>query len=336
MKVVHYLNQFFAGVGGEEAADAGPSLMPGPQGPGKGVGFEIATTLVCGDNFFAEHEDEAVSQLIRWIKDEAPDVLMLGPAFGSGRYGYACGILAREAVRLGVPSVSGMHPDNPGVTAAEGAAYIYPAKQTVAGMREVLPKMADLSQRLAAGAPVGSAQEEGYLPRGLRGNELESCSGAERAMNLLLQKLAGQTESEIAPVTELVPPPPPVVVADSTIAVVTEAGCVPRGNPDHLSSVRGRSWHEYSLDGLQGLSAETHEIVHGGFDVLPANRDPNRLVPIDALRALESAGVIGRLHGSLFTTTGNGTPVAAARRFGQEIASELKSSGVQAALLTGT
>ena len=34
MKVVHYLNQFFAGLGGEEAADHHPEYREGPVGPG--------------------------------------------------------------------------------------------------------------------------------------------------------------------------------------------------------------------------------------------------------------------------------------------------------------
>ena len=34
MKVVHYLNQFFGGVGGEEFADTPPNFLEGPVGPG--------------------------------------------------------------------------------------------------------------------------------------------------------------------------------------------------------------------------------------------------------------------------------------------------------------
>ena len=35
MKVVHYLNQFFAGIGGEEQADSPPEVRPGALGPGR-------------------------------------------------------------------------------------------------------------------------------------------------------------------------------------------------------------------------------------------------------------------------------------------------------------
>ena len=172
MTVVHYLNQFFAGHGGEEAADAEPFRIDGPVGPGNALvaaGITPDTTIGCGDDFFGQHEAEALRSLLGWIAELHPDVLICGPSFGSGRYGYACGVVAREAARRGIPVVAGMTPDSPGVLASEGAAYIVPTGSNVASMRTVLPTIASLASRLAAGAPVGGPDEEGYLPRGLRG-----------------------------------------------------------------------------------------------------------------------------------------------------------------------
>jgi glycine reductase len=37
VKVVHYLNQFFAGLGGEEAAGHAPVRLEGAVGPGRGL-----------------------------------------------------------------------------------------------------------------------------------------------------------------------------------------------------------------------------------------------------------------------------------------------------------
>ena len=133
-----------------------------------GAGLEIDVTLACGDDRFGEHEEESLARLLAWLDEIRPDVLVCGPAFGSGRYGYACGSLAREAGRRGIPVVCGMTPDSPGVLAAEGAAYIVPTGPNVASMRTVLPVIASLAARLAAGEPVGSPEDEGYLPRGLR------------------------------------------------------------------------------------------------------------------------------------------------------------------------
>ena len=35
LRVVHYLNQFFAGIGGEEAANIPPRVQQGPVGSGR-------------------------------------------------------------------------------------------------------------------------------------------------------------------------------------------------------------------------------------------------------------------------------------------------------------
>ncbi len=154
-------------------------------------------TLACGDDYFGEREEDALARLLRWLDEEKPDVLVCGPSFGSGRYGYACGTVAREAARRGVPAVCGMHPESPGVLAAEGAAYIVPTDVKVTGMREALPRMAALARRLAAGEALGPPEQEGYLPRGLRRNEIADRTGAERAVELLLAKLAGDVRTEV-------------------------------------------------------------------------------------------------------------------------------------------
>jgi glycine reductase complex component B subunit gamma len=337
VKVVHYVNQFFAGLGGEEAATAAPARFDGPRGPGKGLAIDVALTLACGDDRFAEDESAALGQLLAWLDEASPDVLVCGPSFAAGRYGYACGVLAREAAHRGIPVVAGMHPESPGVLAAEGAAYIVPTGTNVADMRAVLPRMAGIATRLAAGETLGSPEEEGYLPRGLRRNRILEHSGAERSIELILAKLEGDVRTEVAPTADLVPPPEPIAdVGKITLALVTEAGCVPQGNPDRLPSRRAHSWLRYPLQDVRSMDAGSYQTVHAGFDTRAANADPNRLVPLDAVRELEREGRIGRLHDVFYTTTGVDTPVAAARRFGQEIGKELREAGVEAVLLTGT
>jgi glycine reductase len=230
-----------------------------------------------------------------------------------------------------------MHEENPGVRAAEGRAYVVPTDTRVSGMRDALPRMARLASLLASGAKVGSPEEEGYLVRGFRRNRRADRNGAERAIDLVLAKLEGDTRSEVAAGFDRVTAPTPVDdLATALVALVTEAGCVPQGNPDRLPSIRAQSWLRYSLGGERALSPDRYESVHGGFDVALANEDPNRLVPLDVVSSLSEEGRIGRLHDFFYTTTGNGTPVAAATRFGEEIAGELKESGVEAVLLSGT
>jgi glycine reductase len=223
------------------------------------------------------------------------------------------------------------------VLAAEGAAFIVPTSSNVAEMRAVLPKVADLALRLATDGPIGSAEEEGCLPRGLRTNVLAERTGAARAVELLLAKIAGETRTEVVPVADRVEPPPALPdLATATVALVTEAGCVPQGNPDRLPSRRAHLWLRYSLEGVGSLGADAYQSVHGGFDTTIANLDLNRLVPLDAIRELEAQGRIGKLHDVFYTTTGVDTPVAAAAKFGQEIAADLHAAAVQAVILTGT
>lgn len=339
VRAVHYLNQFFAGLGGEEAAGTPPARIGGAVGPGRGLqaaleGIEVVATIVCGDDYFGEHEATALARLLELLAVEEPDILICGPAFGSGRYGYACATLAAASP---VPALAAMHEENPGVGAAHGRALIVPTAVNVAGMRDALPRIAKLAQALASGRELGPPEEEGYLPRGFRRNYRARKPGGERAIDLLLDKLAGQVHTEAASGFDRVEPPPAVSdVSSALFALVTEAGCVPQGNPDRLPTIRARGWLRYPLSGEDTLAAGRYESVHGGFDVTLANEDPNRLVPLDTVRALESEGRIGRLHDTFYTTTGNGTPVAASTRFGQEIAAELRDAGVEAVLLSGT
>lgn len=340
MTVVHYLNQFFAGLGGEEAAGHEPVRIEGPKGPGMGLaaaGLAIDVTLACGDDRFGEDEAAVLSQLLAWLEEIRPDVLICGPAFGSGRYGYACGSLAREAGRRGIPVVSGMTPDSPGVLAAEGAAYIVPTGASVASMRTTLPMIAGLAVRLAQGQEVGSPEEEGYLPRMLRRNVQAERTGAERAIDLLLAKIGGDVRTEVVPTGDRVPPPAAVhELAQAKLALVSEAGCVPQGNPDRLPTRHANVWLRYPLAGVSSLAAGAYESVHAGFDTTAANADPNRLVPLDAVRELEAQGRIGSVHETFYTTSGVDTPVATSARFGREIAEELRDAGVDAVILTGT
>ena len=65
-------------------------------------------------------------------------------------------------------------------------------------------------------------------------------------------------------------------------------------------------------------------------------QDPDRLVPVDALRELEKAGVVGKLHDCFVSTSGLANPLANSRRLGREIAEKLKADGVEAVILTST
>lgn len=339
MRVAHYLNQFFAGLGGEDRADEPPGMLPGPRGPGRllqsylGAGAEIVATLYCGDNHAAEREAETRRRLAELLAQARADVLVAGPAFGSGRYGLACGLACGVAAGLGIPAVTAMHPENPGVELHRREALIVPTTANASGMEEALRAVARLAARLGGGAELGPADEEGYLPR-YRRNVFDERTGAERLVAMLVDRLHGRpwrTELPL-PAFDPVPPAPPVDdLAQARLAVVTTSGVVPPGNPDRLESWRASRWARYPLDAVEGFTC-----VHGGFDNRYVREDPRRAVPVDALRELAREGRLGALHPELFVTVGNVEPVERARRFGREIAAELRAARVQAVLLTAT
>ena len=84
LRVVHYLNQFFAGVGGEERSDHPVSSQPGPLGPGAlldrilGEEAEVVGTVFCGDGLFAENEEACAAEALAQIEEFAPDLVLAG------------------------------------------------------------------------------------------------------------------------------------------------------------------------------------------------------------------------------------------------------------------
>ena len=108
------------------------------------------------------------------------------------------------------------------------------------------------------------------------------------------------------------------------------------GNPDHMFAATAKFWKKYDLAGLDELPAGQFESVHAGYDPVYANEDPNRVAPYNTLKELEKEGVIGEVYPYLLTTTGNSTSVADATKFGQEMAQDLLSAGVDGVILTST
>src|SRR2546427_10779644 len=121
MRVVHYLNQFFGGIGSEEQAGMGLEGRDGAVGPGKlleqllGDGAEVVMTLVCGDNYAVEHEEELVAAVLEKVRGAGADLFVAGPCFEAGRYGMAAGALfGALQYQLGIPVIRGMSRENPG------------------------------------------------------------------------------------------------------------------------------------------------------------------------------------------------------------------------------
>jgi glycine reductase len=345
LRLVHYINQFFGGIGGEDKADTPPSHRAGPVGPGLGLAkalgadAEIVGTLICGDNWFVEHEDEAVATLLEMAAGYGGDVLVAGPAFSSGRYGTACGTLAAAWEARGRPAVIAMNVNNPGVELFRERVLIVKTGPTAAAMAEALAKLAALAVKRGRGVEPGPADDEGYFPRGVRRLVRLPQDGAERAVDMLLAKLAGAPYRTELPIEGFGTVPPPAPVPDlsrALVALVTESGLVPHGNPDRLETWNASRWFKYPIAGRAGLERGEYEAWHGGCDTAGTNDDPDRAVPLDAARILEKEGIIGRLHDWYYVTTGNMANIKTMARIGAEIAGDLKEQGIQAVVLTAT
>ncbi len=346
IRVVHYINQFFAQIGGEEKADIRPEVREGFVGPGMGLNglfkgeAQIVATVICGDSYFNENVEEAKAEILEMVKKYNPDVFVAGPAFNAGRYGVACATIAKEVQDvLNIPAVTGMYIENPGADMYKKHVYIVSTKNSAVGMREALPQLAALTLKLAKKEAIGSPAEEGYIERGIRRNYFASDRGSKRAVDMLVKKIKGEefvTEFKM-PVFDRVDPNPPVVdMAHAKIALVTSGGIVPKHNPDHIESSSASKFGKYDIDGVMDLTAETYETAHGGYDPTYANNDSDRVLPVDVLRQMEKEGRIGSLHRYFYTTVGNGTAVASSKKFGETIAKELIADGVTAVILTST
>ncbi len=345
LRIVHYLNQFFAGIGGEAQAHVGVSIRDGLAGPGRplqqavGDAAEIVATVVCGDNFMSEQPDEALAQIGAALRRLAPDVVVAGPAFGSGRYGLACAHVCRRAHAQGIPAITAMHPDNPGATSFKRDVVIVPTGESAASMQPALDRMARLALRLGRGEELGPAELEGYLPQGRRRTYDRGRPGWERALDMLRAKLHGRpftTEVPYNAPDQVMPAPPIADLTRATIAMVTTGGLVRKGNPEKQSAANAVRYHRHSVASLESLTPEDWEAYHAGYFNHIVNKNPNYILPLSFLRELEAAGRVGRVHEHIYALPGVSTPVAGARELGRAIAEDIKQAGVDGALLVAT
>ena len=346
IRVVHYINQLLAKIGGAGNGDIKPELRVG-EVIGPGMAFkaqfkdeaEIVATIICGDSYFGENTKEATAEIMKMIKDQKPDLFIAGPAFNAGRYGFACGNITKAVKEeLGIPVLTGMYKENPGADYAKDV-YMISTKNSAAGMKDAVSKMAPLALKLAKGEEILSSAEEGYIPNGIRKNFFEEKRGSARAVDMLLKKLAGKefvTEFPMPSFDRVDPNPAVKDLAHATVALVTSGGVVPKGNPDHIESSSASHYGKYDIEGVMDLTEETYETAHGGYDPVYCNEDSDRVLPVDVLRDLEKEGRIGKLHRYFYTTVGNGTAVASAKAFAEEFSKELKADGVDAVILTST
>jgi glycine reductase len=232
-----------------------------------------------------------------------------------------------------------MYEENPGVDLFHRDVYIVRTGNSVRTMNEAVTDMIGLALKLVSGQAIGKPSEDHYVPRGVIVNETSDRTGAERAVAMLLDKVRGRPfESEVSqPKYDRITPAPPLGdISAAVIALVTDGGLVPRGNPDRIESASATHFGRYSLKGLTRLRPEDYDVAHSGYDAVFVRQDPNRLVPLDVMRELERERAFGRLHDFYYATTGVATTVEIARKMGRAIAAELRDAGVSGVILTST
>ena len=358
LKIVYYVNQFFGQIGGEEMAGTPVQIKDEKIGPA--IGFqaqlggaaEVVRTIICGDNYFNENTEKASAEILAAIKEVSPQLFVAGPAFNAGRYGMACAEISRlVAKELEIPVVSGMYIENPGVEVCKEFAYIVSTGNSAGSMGKALPDMAVLAKKLLSGEEIGSPEELGYIPRGMRKTLIAEKRGSLRAVDMLLAVLGGKEYKTEMPMPVFDTVAPAAAIKDlskATIAICTSGGIVPQGNPDRIESAAAQKWGKYDISGRKALSGyavqdaatktflNDYYSTHGGYDPVYANEIPDRIAPLDILNKFKEEGYIGDVFKFFFTTTGTGTAVSKAKEFGKEIGAMLKEAGVDGVILTST
>jgi glycine/betaine/sarcosine/D-proline reductase family selenoprotein B len=346
-KAVLYINQFFAGIGGEDQANLEPEMRPGVVGSGMALqaaldGIEITHTLICGDNYIGTHDKEAIERILSLLETIEFDLLFAGPAFQAGRYGFACGLVCKRVREtFGVPVFSSMNEENPGTEMFHEDFPIFIGGRSAAAMRKDCRRMGRYASRLMRGEPLEWAEKEGYFGRGIRKQiPLDPpVPAARRAVEMLTRKMAGEpyvTELPVPPRSHVPIAPPIKDLTQATLAVITTGGIVPVDNPDRIQSASATRWGSYDISSMDRLEAGRFKTIHAGFDPYAANTDPNVIVPLDVLRAMEKEHVFKRLHSHFFSTVGTGTTQAEAERMGREMLVELRRNHVDGVLMVST
>lgn len=352
VRVVHYLNQFFGQLGGEEKAGEGFTVKEGPVGPGMllqkelGDKAEIVATVICGDDFFAANPEKNAETGLEKLAPYKPDLFFAGPAFAAGRYTIACGAMCKKvAEALHIPAVTAMNEEAPGVDIYRKDAFIIKTGIHSKEMAGVVKDMVRLATRLMSPAGEGKLltfedlpdpDEYNYFSRNMLRNYICEETIAERSVAKLLQKIKGEAfvSEVIPPVFEIFEIPAAIKeLKKAKIAFVTDGGLVPRGNPDGMATRSNLKWGAYDIEKL----FNDYEVVHAGYFNDYVVESPDRLVPRDALNDLVGEGKVGGVDGTLYSMPACTTVSRRCAEVGTEMAQAMQASGdIDGVILTST
>ena len=346
IRVVHYINQFYAGMGGEDTASIGVSVREEPVGPGLqlakelGDDYQIVATIICGDNHIAENIETVTAEFVEIVKKYNALLFIAGPGMNAGRYGIGCG--AATAViteQLKIPAVTALYAENPGTDLYKDRCYILQTDNRANRMRVFIKDVAKFAKRLVEGDFIGDGKKEGYHGSGPAIQIDYSIPACKRGVDMLLKKYHKEnfyTEVKMPNHEELPLPVLKKPLNEIKVAVVTDGGLVPAGNPDNMVVTNSKCYKRYTFGNVDRLDAKDYEVRHQGYNNAFVLQDPNRLVPIDALEELKKEGKIRDVFPAFYTTAGVMTPMEKGKEFGEGIAKDLLANDVDAVILTST
>jgi len=345
LKIVHYLNQFFGQIGGEDSAYQEPVYKKGPIGPGNFLNAELKNadiigTIICGDNYSAEKIQNLISFVHQVIQNENPDILIAGPAFNSGRYGLACANICKSVKNsFNIVCLTGLYEENPAVDLFRSDIDILKTKSNAAGMKEAIQNISTVLSDFTKDDIVSEANRSLFFPKGKLKNVYAKNNAALRAIQILqslLEEHEGTTEINFPNRSKQEKATMKKELSEAEIALVTDGGLVKPGNPDRLETRGASKFVVYDITKTEGLEKSQWSVVHEGYDNQSVLEDPDRLVPLDALRHFEKVGKIKKVHKHLISTTGVATALAVCKRLGREIGEFLIKHKVDAVILTST
>ena len=344
-KAIVYINQFFGQLGGEDTADVAPSITEGQIGPAMAYNAqlndcEVTHTIICGDNYMGSNTEDAVNTILGMLEDKDFDIFIAGPAFNAGRYGVACGTICKAvAEKFNKPVITSMNQENPGMEMFRKDMIIMKGGNIASKMRKDLGEVVRVANKILAGEPVGAAADEGYFPTGHRHQTFIEENAADRFMKMLHARIQGTpyVSEMIVPKIDRVPIAPAVKdLKSARIAMLTTGGIVPVDNPDRIQSASATRWGRYDISEMDALKGGEFMTIHAGFDPAAANANPNRIMPIDAMKVLLKEGVYGSLHPYFYATVGTGTTEKEAARMANEIIPLLQEDNVDACIMVST
>lgn len=346
LRLVHYVNQFYGQIGGEEEASTGISVKEEAGGLATEIEtkfdrpVKVVATIVCGDDYFSENIETALPEVMGIIRSYKPDVFFAGPAYAAGRYGMACAAICIEVKKeLGIPALTAMNEINPGVDFGKKELFIVKTEANARTMSTDLGEMARFATVLLDNGKLGLPDEEGYFKRGWNRSIRTGVSTPNRSIDMLLAKMKGDpytSEIELPEDEEIQSAAAIKDLHDATIVLITDGGLYPEGNPDNMPCSNPDVFHPYFIKGGPELVEGEWTVRHNGYDNSFVLEDPNRLVPADAFIELAEENYIGKLHDKCLSTTGLITTVANSKKIGKAMIEYIKDNQIDGAILTST